>query len=127
MSDTETSEITIALPDSSRWAYIGLTGEHCSISNVTISRDDEEVPDGYIKRIAEKISYINVPDGDVPNIQSDGFRTDSTDGIILNDGHTLNISFHSMSLPTARLVWHCPYFSIFSSGNSRINGPEFRE
>lgn len=127
MSDTETSEITIALPDSSRWAYIGLTGEHCSISNVTISRDDEEVPDGYIKRIAEKISYINVPDGDVPNIQSDGFRTDSTDGIILNDGHTLNISFHSMSLPTARLVWHCPYFSIFSSGSSRINGPEFRE
>ena len=32
-----------------------------------------------------------------------------------------------MSLPTARLVWHCPYFSLFSSDNGKINGPDFRE
>ena len=32
-----------------------------------------------------------------------------------------------MSLPTARLVWHCPYFSIFSSDNGKVNGPDFRE
>ena len=49
----------------------------------------------------------------------------TTDGILLKD--KLTITFHTMSLPTARLVWHCPYFSIFSSDNGKVNGPDFRE
>ena len=32
-----------------------------------------------------------------------------------------------MSLPTARLIWHCPFFSIFSSEDGKVNGPDFRE
>ncbi len=32
-----------------------------------------------------------------------------------------------MSLPTARLVWHCPYFTIFSSKNGKVDGADFRE
>ena len=127
ISDKETIEVTAALPDSTRLAYIGLTGEHCRISSVSINRDDDSVPDNYIRRIAEEISYIDVPAGDIPNIQTDGYRTGSTDGILLKEGKTLTISFHSMSLPTARLVWHCPYFSLFSSDNGKINGPDFRE
>lgn len=125
MSAKETVEITIALPDSARWAYIGLTGEHCQITDVSIDRDELEVADDYIKRIAEEVSYIDVPAGDVPNIQADGYRTATTDGILLKD--KLTISFHTMSLPTARLVWHCPYFSIFSSANGKVEGPDFRE
>lgn len=125
ISEKETSEITVALPDSARWAYIGLTGEHCMISDVSIDRDEQEVPDDYIKRIAEEVSYIDVPAGDVPNIQADGYRSAATDGIPLKD--KLTISFHTMSLPTARLVWHCPFFSIFSSANGKIEGPDFRE
>ena len=124
-SEAETIEITAALPDSARWAYIGLTGEHCLISDVSISRDEESVPDDYIKRIAEEISYIDVPEGDVPNIQSDGYRSASTDGILLKD--KLSVSFHSMSLPTARLIWHCPYFCIFSSDDGKVGGPNYRE
>ena len=125
MSDKETIDVIVALPDSARWAYICLTGEHCQISNVSIDRSDEKVPSDYIPRIAEEISYIDGPAGDVPNIQADGYRSATTDGIHLKN--KLNISFHTMSLPTARLVWHCPYFSIFSSDNGKINGPDFRE
>ena len=124
-SDLQTIEVIVALPDSARWAYIGLTGEHCQISDVSIDRSEESVPDDYIPRIAEEISYIDVPAGDVPNIQCDGYRSATTDGILLKD--ELTIDFHTMSLPTARLVWHCPYFSIFSSDNGKINGPDFRE
>ena len=125
MSDEEIQEITVALPDSARWAYIGLTGEHCQINNVSITRDEQSVPEDYITRIAEEISYIDVPAGDIPNIQTDGYRMATTEGILLKD--KLTISFHTMSLPTARLVWHCPFFSIFSSDNGCVNGPDFRE
>ena len=34
----------------------------------------------------------------------------------------MTISFHSMSLPTARLVWHCPYISLFHSKDGRGAG-----
>ena len=125
ISERETVEITAALPDSTRWAYIGLTGEHCRISDVSISRDEKSVPADYIRRIAEEVSYINVPQGDVPNIQIDGYRLASTDGMPIKD--KLTLTFHTMSLPTARLVWHCPYFTIFSSADGKVGGPDFRE
>ena len=99
-------ETIIALPDSSRFAYLGLTGEHCVFSDIEVNQSSKELPEDYIPRIAEKISYINVPAGDIPNVEMDGYRTDSTKGILLKD--SLTISFHTMSLPTARLVWHCP-------------------
>ncbi len=121
----KTVEFTIALPDSSRFVYIGLTGEYCHISEVTITRDDEPVPDDYIKRIAEEISYIDGPVGDVANVQIDGYRTDATEGIPLSDG--LSITFHTKSLPTARLIWHCPYFTIFRSRDKKVGGVDFHE
>ena len=37
------------------------------------------------------------------------------------------VSFHTRSLPTARLVWHCPFIVIFTSDNALVNGPNFRE
>ena len=124
-SEIETIEITVALPDSARWAYLGLTGEHCQLSDVRIDRDEISVPDNYIERIAEEISYIDVPAGDIPNVQTDGYRLESTAGIPIED--TLTLSFHTMSLPTARLIWHCPFFCIFSSDDGKINGPNYHE
>ena len=118
-------ETIIALPDSSRFAYLALTGEHCVLSGIEISQSEEKVPADYIPRIAEEISFINVPDGDIPNIQSDGYRSSATDGILLEDKMTL--SFHTMSLPTARLVWHCPFICIFSSGNGKVDNKDYRE
>ncbi|MBR2547378.1 MAG: hypothetical protein IKF07_04220 [Eubacterium sp.] len=32
-----------------------------------------------------------------------------------------------MSLPTARLVWHCPYINIFSSDSGLVNDRNYRE
>ena len=124
-SEIETIEITVALPDSARWAYLGLTGEHCQLSDVRIDRDEVSVPDNYIERIAEEISYIDVPAGDIPNVQTDGYRLESTAGIPIED--KLTLSFHTMSLPTARLIWHCPFFCIYSSDDGKINGPNYHE
>ena len=120
-----TITFTIALPDSTRYAYIGLTGENCHMYDVSITSAEEPVPDSYITRIAEEVSYINVPAGDIPNVQVDGYRTGSTLGIPVTDG--MEISFHTMSLPTARLVWHCPYVDLFYSPDRRPCGEGYRE
>ena len=118
-------ETIVALPDSSRFVYLALTGEHCLFTDIEVSKADEEVPESFIPRIAPEISYIDGPEGDIPNVEMDGYRTDSTNGIRLED--KLTISFHTMSLPTARLVWHCPFISIFSSGDGTVGGKDFRE
>ena len=114
--------ITLALPDSSRYAYISLAGENCLIEDVKIDRDEKRVSDDYITRIAEEVSYIDRPEGDIPNVQVNGHKTDASKGIPLGNGFT--VTFHAMSLPTARLIWHCPYISIYSSpsGEPYTNG-----
>ncbi len=121
----ETTEVTVVLPDSSRFAYIGLTGEHCDITDVTINKAKDPVPEDYITRIAEEISYIDGPVGDIPNVQVDGHRTASSDGIPVTDG--MQITFHSKSLPTARLIWHCPYIELFHSDDKKVRGANYKE
>lgn len=121
----ETIDAIIALPDSSRYLYIGVTGENCLITDMSGTRSEKESDASSIPRIAEEISYINVPEGDIPNIQIDGYRTEETAGIQLKG--EMVVSFHTMSLPTARLVWHCPFVSLFYSDNGLVNGPNFRE
>ncbi|MCR5590018.1 MAG: HD-GYP domain-containing protein [Lachnospiraceae bacterium] len=123
--DEKMTEITVALPDSSRFVFLGISGEQCRIDNVSIERGSESVPSDYIPRIAEEISYINVPAGDIPNVQIDGFRSAASEGIELSG--EMKLSFHSMSLPTARLVWHCPFFVIYSSDDGKIGGDNYME
>ena len=125
MDGRRTVEVTVALPDSARYAYIGLTGENCSLSDVSVFREETPVPADYIPRIAEEISYIDGPEGDVPNVQIDGYRTDATAGIPVSDG--MVITFHTMSLPTARLIWHCPFISLFSAADGKVFGEKFQE
>lgn len=82
--------------------------------------------EGFIPRIAEEVSYIKgCPEGDIPNVEVDGWRTQSTEGVPVRD--ELTLSFHTRSLPTARLVWHCPSVSIYSSPDGRIGGEGYRE
>ena len=121
----QTTELIVALPDSSRFAYAALTGTHCLISKVELERSEENVGEDYIPRIAEEISYINVPAGDIPNVQIDGWCTASTQGVPVVDG--MKIMFHTMSLPTARLIWHCPYVSIYSADDKQVNGVNYHE
>ena len=119
------SETTIALPDSTRYFYIGLTGEHCRISGLKVVKRTEEIPASYITRIAEEISYIDVPAGNIPNVQIDNYRSAHSEGIKIRDG--LKESFHTESLPTAKLVWHCPFVNIYCSEDGRVNGRKYRE
>ena len=121
----QTMHITVALPDNSRYAYLSLTGENCFIFDVVINKAVTAVTEDYIPRIAEEVSYITGPEGDLPNIQIDGYRTASSKGIPVTDG--MQISFHTRSLPTARLVWHCPFVAVYSSQDGTINGPGFME
>jgi len=121
----ETVESIIALPDSARFSYIGLSGEHCVYSEIDIEKAEEEAAKDEIPRIAEEISYITGPAGDVPNVQIDGYRTDSTKGILIKDG--LKITFHGKSLPTARLVWHCPFIDVFDSDDGTVTGENYRD
>ena len=118
--------ITIALPDSTHYAYLCLTGEQCLINNVEMAKASQEITQDYIPRIAEEISYIkDQPVGDIPNLQIDGWRTDASIGIPVKD--KMSISFHSKSLPSARLIWHCPFICMFYSEDKKINGKGYRE
>ena len=121
----KTSEITIAMPDSSRYAYIALTGKNCFISDIHIDKAENAVPDDYIPRIAEEITWLDGPEGDLPNLQVNSVRSAYTPGVPVTDGMVL--SFHTMSLPTARLIWHCPYIVLFRSADGKVNGPDYRE
>lgn len=119
-------EFIIALPDSARFSYLSLTGTHCMISRINVKRDESSVDEDYIPRIAEEISYIrNCPQGDLPNIQIDGWRSQTTEGIPVTEEMTL--TFHSQSLPTARLIWHCPFISLYTSEDGSVDGAGYRE
>ncbi len=120
-----TIDIIMALPDSCRFAYIGLTGENCDITGVTIDRDDVPVGDDHIERIAPEISFIDGPAGDIPNVQVNGWKAESSMPIPVKD--EMKVTFHSMSLPTARLVWHCPYVSIYTSRDGSLTADDYRE
>ena len=113
----KTVQHILALPDSTRFAYISLSGNHCIINHIRIDRDECSASADEIPRIAEEISYIRgCPQGDLPNIQVDGWRTDATQGVPIRDGG-MKLSFHGQSLPTARLVWHCPFVIIYTSAD----------
>ena len=119
------AKLTAALPDSSHYCYIGLTGQHCVLSNLEVHKEAEPVEADYITRIAEEANYITGPDGDLPSIQIDGWRTSATQSLLLKDG--MKISFHTMSLPTARLIWHCPFISLYYSDDKMVNGENYKE
>ncbi len=124
-SKDKTHTVTIALPDSARYSYIGFSGRHCSYHNIVTTVSDTAITADDIPRIAEEISYINVPAGDIPNIQVDGYRRCATDGIKVTDG--MKITFHTFSLPTARLVWHCPYINVFTSEDGKPYGKGYKD
>ena len=122
---TGTVDYIVALPDSTRYCYISFTGANYHLNVVSITRSDEEIGSGYIPRIAELVSYIDGEAGDVPNVQIDDYRSDATDGVLLTD--SMVIDFHAKSLPTARLIWHCPFVCVFSSTNGKVTDEDYRE
>ncbi|MBO4459001.1 MAG: HD domain-containing protein [Butyrivibrio sp.] len=115
----------IALSDKTKDVYIGITGERCHIKNITVNETDIKIGEGDIERISDVISYTDRIESDLPNVQIDRKRSASTDGIKVEE--ELRLYFHSMSLPVANLVWHCPYIVIFYSEDGKVGGKDYRE
>ncbi|SDB50934.1 HD domain-containing protein [Pseudobutyrivibrio sp. YE44] len=118
-------EAIIALPDSSKAAYISLTGENCILTNIKVEQKAEMIGEDDLQKIVDKESYIDRMVSDVPNVQVDRYRSDSTAPVEVKD--KLQIRFHTMSLPSASLVWHCPYIVLYSSEDGKINSESYHE
>ena len=118
-------DVTIALPDSSKYASIAITGENCHISDITVDKNDIETTEGDVERIAEKVSYIDHMESDIPNVQVDRHRSAYTNGIELKE--SMSVAFHTMSLPASNLVWHCPYVVLFYSEDGTVGGQGYKE
>lgn len=118
-------EMIVALPDSSQSSYIGLTGENCRLSNIKADKTGDIISKDDIRPIVSRQSYIDRLESDLPNVQIDHTRSASTEGIAVRDELLLN--FHTMSLPAAELVWHCPYIVIFASDDKKVFGENYRE
>ncbi|MBP5597531.1 MAG: HD domain-containing protein [Pseudobutyrivibrio sp.] len=118
-------DIVIALPDTSKYAYVGLTGEYCNLKNIEVETSEDSNVQIPIERIAPVVSYINRLESDLPNIQIDRNRSVYTEPVSVEDG--MNVIFHSMSLPAAKLVWHCPYVLLYYSDDGRVDGANYRE
>ena len=127
ISDSEKMcQIIMALPDSTHFTYLAITGEHCLIRGIRFAMDETKTDPDTIPRIAEEVSFIRgCPEGDIPNVQIDGWRTASSAGVpILEE---MKLRFHAFSLPFARLVWHCPYVCVYTSQDGSVGGEDFRE
>ena len=119
-------EVIVALPDSSRFSYISITGENCIIRGIRVEQGEEKIGSDVIPRIAEEISYIrDCPQGDVPNVQINRWRSAASPGIPITGN--MKLTFHAISLPTARLIWHCPFICVFTSKDGQVDGGDFRE
>lgn len=118
-------EVIVALPSPSKSAYIGITGENVHISNIRLELSEKKVFEDYIPRIAEKVSYIDRIQSDVPNLQITKPMADFRDGIQIKD--KMQLFFHAQSLPDANLVWHCPYIILYYSEDKKIHGTNYRE
>jgi hypothetical protein len=122
---SEVIDCMIALPENSKYAYVGITGEYCEINNISVEKTEEKFTEKDFIRIASAANYINRLEGDLPNIQIDRFRSASTEGVLIHDG--LNVEFHTMSLPSANFVWNCPFVIIYSSDDGKIDGKNYLE
>ena len=118
-------DTVIALPDGTRSAYIGIAGEHCKVKDVTVETAKEPVEENYIPRIAEEINIVNLIAGDIPSVQSDGYRTAVTSGVQVFDG--MRLLFHTRCLPSSNIVSACPYIVLYSSDDSKAGGRNYRE
>jgi hypothetical protein len=123
-SAQKTVDVIVALPDVSKSAYIALTAENGSLYEIKVEVTEKTADEKTIPRIAEHISYIDHIESDLPNIQITAPCAEYTKGVAVKD--RLKICFHTMSLPEANLVWHCPYIVLYSSEDGTVGGKNYR-
>ena len=119
------ADVTVALPDATRFVFLGLSGENCSIRNASVKKVSLQAGDYHIPRIAPEVNYFTRRDGDIPNVEVNGYREEYTKGISVEDG--MRILFRTQSLPVADLVHHCAYILLYSSDDGEVNGKNYAE
>ncbi|MBR2529823.1 MAG: HD domain-containing protein [Lachnospiraceae bacterium] len=118
-------EVIVALESGTNAAYIGLTGENCRLFDISAEPTGEVAGADDIPRIVEPVNFLDHLESDIPNVQIDRWRCAYTQGIPVTG--RLKIDFHTMSLPGAELIWHCPYIVMYSSDDGTVGGDNYRE
>ena len=124
-SSSKTVCVIIALSDSSKSVYIGLTGENCHLTEIQVEETNTQYHENDIERISDKVSYIDRIEGDIPNIQVNSPYSVYTKGIKIKESMTL--AFHTMSFPESSFVWHCPSIVLFYSEDGTVGGKGYHE
>ncbi len=93
--------------------------------NVSVEESDETIDESYIPRLVEEISFVDHIEGDYPNVQIEGYRSAYSTAVPVMDG--MRVRFRTMSMPTAYLIWHCPFFLLFSSDDAVPLGKNYIE
>lgn len=118
-------EYIIAIMDGVHFAYCAVAGQNCNVIVSPIKEEKQPLQENDIPRIAPEVSFAVGPEGDIPNLQVDAWRCVYTKPVPVKSD--MEITFHTMSLPTARLIWHCPFMVLYSSDNNEIKGPDYKE
>ena len=118
-------DITVALLDSIHYCYLSFTGEHCHIMNAAMKETGEKIDKNYISRIVPEIVYTDHIEGDIPNVQIEGYRKAYSQAVPVVDG--MRVKLRTMSLPTANLIWHCAYILLFSADDDLPEGSGYVE
>ena len=119
------ANITVALPDSTRFVFLGISGEYCTIKNISVKEIDLGVGEDNIPRIMPEVNYFTRKDGDIPNTEVNGYREVSSLGLPVVDD--MRMFFRTQGLPVASLVYHCAYILLFSSDDGTVNGRNYAE
>lgn len=118
-------DATVALPDAARAVFVGITGEHVTLRNISVTKFSLEITKESIKRIAPEVKYFDRKDGDVPNVEVNGYREEASAGLPVIDG--MRLFFRTKSLPTASGVHHCAYLLLFASDDGTVHGENYSE
>ncbi|MCR5722297.1 MAG: diguanylate cyclase [Lachnospiraceae bacterium] len=124
-TEDSVSVLTVALPDSTKSVYIGLTGEHCRIRDIEVTKTGEVITASDVKRLVKEYNFIDKMESDLPNIQVDRYRSATTEPIKLTN--EVKFVFHTESLPSANLIWHCPFVIVYYSDDKRPEGDSYKE
>ena len=95
------------------------------VRNISVEEAEKSIDDNEIVRIAPEVDYFTRSDGDLPNVEVDGYREASTQGIPVEEG--LRLLFSTCSLPEASLVTHCACIVLFFSEDGTVDGKNYKE
>ena len=118
---------TTTLPENApEKVYVSITGELCTMTDFSLSRETEAIGPGTIEPDEDDKSFILSTVGDIPNVDCSGWWLEHSDGIMLTDVPQ-KITYHTISYPRAKEVWHAPLVVVFSSLDKLVNGVAYTE